>query len=130
MADRFLTWHQAKVLGSETRIGPVFYMDADYEPVAVRIYAVGAPRLGDTLVDIFDDGVSIFADRGTAAGDTRTVAALANGENFEEIAEDFSVEDIAKGSLVHCEIVDAGDCRDLSVHLELQRVGEPDEETE
>jgi len=44
MADRILTWHRHKIDGDETRIGPTYYMDAEYEPLAVRIYAETAPK--------------------------------------------------------------------------------------
>lgn len=41
---------------------PRYYIDRDTEPVALRIYAEGAPVSGDLLVDILDDGVSIMND--------------------------------------------------------------------
>ncbi len=64
MADRTLTWyHQGGVRGDESRTGETYYLDVDYEPVAVRIHAETAPDLGDAQFDIRADGVSIFANQ-------------------------------------------------------------------
>jgi len=58
MADRIIIWH----IPTLPAITPTFYIDRDYEPVALRIYADVAPRAGDLLVDVLDDGVSIMND--------------------------------------------------------------------
>ena len=58
MADRYLVWHIANP-GVPL---PVFYIDQDSEPSALRVYAATTPNGGDLLVDILDDGVSIMND--------------------------------------------------------------------
>lgn len=59
MADRILVWHLDRLNG-DSRQGPTYYLDRDYEPVAVRIYATIAPKDGELVIDIKDDGSSIF----------------------------------------------------------------------
>lgn len=53
MADRILVW-------TPTTHDAAFYLDEDYSPEALRLYAAGAPTLGDLVVDIYDDGDSIM----------------------------------------------------------------------
>lgn len=53
MADRILVW-------TPTTHDAAFYLDQDYAPEALRLYAVGAPTLGDLVVDILVDGESIM----------------------------------------------------------------------
>uniref|UniRef100_A0A6M3XV57 Uncharacterized protein n=1 Tax=viral metagenome TaxID=1070528 RepID=A0A6M3XV57_9ZZZZ len=53
MADRILVW-------SPSTHDAVFYLDEDYSPDALRIHAKDAPTLGDLVVDILDDGVSVM----------------------------------------------------------------------
>src|SRR3989304_507970 len=104
MADRVLIWHHdGTIRGDETRIGPTYYMEADYEVLKVRIHAETAPSIDDAEFDIKADGVSIFANRtptpedavGRVASTTlTTTAVLSKGDNYEEDAEDFSEEDL------------------------------------
>jgi hypothetical protein len=64
---RILNWH----FGSEEQ--PAYYMERDYAPLHVRIYA-GIPPDGDGLkIDIRDDGTSIFANRITSPTVTTVV---------------------------------------------------------
>ncbi len=56
MDTRFITWH----IPNPGVPLPVFYIDRDSEPVALRIYAVRVPGAGDLLVDVLDDGDSIM----------------------------------------------------------------------
>lgn len=134
---RLLVWHYQETTGNETRIGPTCYIDADYEPVAVRIYAEIAPST-DAKFDIFDDGVSIFADHaaktysaatGYNSPTPDTKIELSAGEHSEESAENFGRVLIEKGSWVHCTLVDAGSGRNFTVQLELRDLSE-DEESE
>lgn len=53
---RFIVWH-IPVPGAPL---PRFYIDADSEAVALRIYTETPPNGGELLVDVFDDGVSIM----------------------------------------------------------------------
>ena len=59
MVNRIVTWHIPQP-GAPL---PGFYMERDYTPEKVRIYAEQAPSGGDLEVDIRDDGVTIFANR-------------------------------------------------------------------
>ncbi len=62
MADRILTWH----IPSPGVPLPAFYMERDYIPDKVRIYAEHAPVSGDLEIDIKDDGTSIFANKASS----------------------------------------------------------------
>lgn len=138
MSNRVLTWNYFDYAGSETRMGPTYYIEADYAPVAVRIHAEKAP-IRDAKIDIFDDGVSIFNDRasktfsaatGYSSNTPETEAVLGEGLNEEEYAEDFNGNPIEQGSWVHCTLVDAGGGKNFTVHLELEKVSEDDEPEE
>jgi len=129
-------FHVHETTGNQIRMAPsAYYVDAEYEPVAVRLYTetTGAR---DIKVDIFDDGVSIFADNavstfsaatGYSSGTSATEIILPAGENSEELAEDFSGEPIEEGSWLHCNLVDAGGGKNITVQLELHQVSEDDE---
>ena len=140
MATRILTWHASGKKRSGDRIGPTYYIDADYQPIAVRMHAETAPSLSDTKVDILKDDVSIFSNstpvtqvsastKGptTARGVAKTVALLPMGDNTEVNAEDFIGSEIDKGSWVHCVLEEDGGSENLTVHLELLRNSEDDE---
>lgn len=137
---RILTWHSFEKMRNGDRIGPTYYMNAEYQPVAVRIHAETAPSLSDAEVDIFVDDVSIFTNRATTykvastvKGSTttsdpvKTTVFLPIGDNIEVDAEDLIGNPIGEGSWVHCELVEDGACENLSVHLELIEVNEEDE---
>lgn len=140
MGNRILTWHHEGTIGNETRIGPTYYMERNYTPVAVRIYAATAPT-SDAEVDIYDDGTSIFNNRTPLAinrttgvnetGASATAAVLGAGVNAEENAEDFVDSPIIEeGSWVHCNLKKAGGGKNFTVHLELFSPDEPLEEEE
>ena len=135
--DRVLTWHFPRGV----RESPAYYMETDYQPLAVRIYAEGPPSGGDLQVDIFDDGASIFANHagtlpypGTAAPfypqGPNTWASLLKGETEELDAEDFGSQEIEVGSKVTCSLGDTGGAQNITVHLELSKADEPDEVAE
>ena len=134
--NRLLIFHYHGSVGSEVLMAPAYYIEAEYEKVAARIYAGTAPRQ-EAEIDILDDGVSIFADQGNqtvhpttgvisilGAG---TSATLAAGENSEEAAEDFAEGNIEQGSWITCKLVDAGGGKNFTVQLELSQVSEDDE---
>lgn len=127
---RILIWHISDTPG---RIGPTYYMEANYTPIALRIHAEKAPDVEDAEFDIFDDGVTLFTDRGTTVRDTldritstevSTTVLLPIGENLEELAEDFHWGLIETGSLVHCEMKKPGGGNNFTVSLELQESSE------
>lgn len=136
MADRVLTWHLVKQMGNENQVGPAYYMESDYHPHAVRIHAGAAPQLGDARFDIKADGVSIFNSHYDMpfpeAGDSTvhepdTTIFLPLGEQEEEAAEDFRTDPIVRGSWVTCHVASSQKASDMSIHLELERLNEPNE---
>lgn len=133
---RILTWHEKDVVGS-SRIGPTYYMEKAYQPVAVRLHAEKSSPDGNLEVDIFDDGVSIFSNRSashlsssTTVGPTVTydtpvtTISLSKDQNEEELAERFTGDNIDEGSWVHCEVVNLRGGKNVSVHLELESLDE------
>ncbi len=132
--NRLLIFHYHDTSGNEARMAPsAYYMDGEYDKVAVRIYAERAP-IRDAKIDIFDDGVSIFSNRVNRAwnqttgveitGDATTEAILPSGQNSEDMAEDFTADLIEEGSWVYCNLVDSGDGYNFTVQLELSPVSE------
>ncbi len=75
MADKTLTWIIPEKVRDGTRQGGTFYIEEDYDKLAVRIHARVAPSLGDLEVDIMDDGVSIFNDRASSYATKSIVAS-------------------------------------------------------
>lgn len=136
--NKFLMFHYHDTTSNEARMSPsAYYIDADYEPVAARIYAEGAP-LRDAKFDILDDGVSIFSNRTTSwvhpttgvitIGTPLTAIELTEGQNSEELLMDFRVDTIEEGSWVWAKIVDAGGGKNFSVQLELKPMSEGEED--
>ena len=132
--NRLLIFHHHDTAGNNVRMAPsAYYIDGEYDKVAVRIYAGTAP-VRDAEIDIFDDGVSIFSNRTSrtwnittgveTTGADATEAILPAGENSEELAEDFTNSVIEKGSWLHCNLVDAGGGKDFTVQVELHQVSE------
>ncbi len=125
--NKFLTFHIHERAGNRTRMSPsAYYIDADYDKVAVRIYAEKAP-VNDAEFDIYDDGVSIFSNRTPVVynltsgvdetGVSVTYMVLPAGETTDEMADDFTEDAIAEGSWVYCDIISGGDGRNLTVQL-------------
>ena len=141
--NRILTWNALDFTGNLLSIGATYYIDADYEPVAVRIYCEQAPDYEDAEFNIYDDGETIFADRSsptieaTSGGhqsfdasttDASTNLTLAEGENESVDAEDFKEGLlIEEGSWVSCNLIKDGGGKNFSVHLELRQISESDE---
>lgn len=121
MADRVLTWHREGVSADNVRIGPTYYLEAEYEPVAVRIHAENAPSDDAAVFDIKADGVSIF----------NSTIALAKGQTTDEAADDFKAGLILSvGSWLHCQLLSTSGGRNFTIQLELERVSEPEEQVE
>lgn len=136
MTTRILTFHDKDVGSSGTRLGPTYYMEADYAKVAVRINAE-FPPFRSAKIDIFDDGVSIFSNRTALdinpatgqiqSGPDATEAVLDVGASSDTSAEDFNNNIIEQGSWIYCNLVDAGSGKNFTVHLELERLSEDGE---
>jgi hypothetical protein len=133
--EKSLTWHFHR----GERLFASYYLADEFELVAVRIHADGAPT-SDLEVDILDEGVSIFADHsgmlpypGTAAPFYRqtpnTWATLLAGETEELDAEDFRKEDIGPG-WVTLKIGSDGGASNVTVQLDLERVSDDGEVSE
>ncbi len=130
---RTLTWNSLTDGGNKMSIGATFFIDAEYEPIAVRIYAEQAPDVEDAEFNIFDDGVTIFADRSSPTfyvtggveteADAVTNIVLAKGENSNDAAHDFDESLVLeKGSWISCNLIKDGGGRNFSIHLELSKV--------
>jgi hypothetical protein len=132
MADRILTWQCFQANGNKYHIGPTYYLEADYAPLAVRIVAEHAPDVDDAQFNIYDDGTSIFVDNAHVYRHTRTGQIESDGaeteiplhkdESSEPYAEDF-IEDsiLEQGSWISCNIIKDGGGRNFTVHLELEK---------
>lgn len=130
---RVLTWHFPR----GQRKGPTYYMETDYQPSAVRIYVETVPVVGDLEVDIFADGASIFKDHAVTFEATPTVmrhsdpsstcVILLKGDNAEADAEDFIGNPLSEGTWVSCSLGATGGAEDITVHLELDSLEDPEE---
>ena len=120
---RILVWHLPQVRGDNASQGPVFYADHDYDPGALRLYARLAPNGADLLVDIQDDGTSIF---------TSNYAALNKGGNLEENAEDYPNDQpmIQEGSTISFHIISTGGAEDITAQLEMESISDEDDPSE
>jgi len=137
--NRILTFHTHKGSYATGRMSPsAYYMDAEYEKVAVRIYAEVTPDM-QAKFDIYDDGVSIFKDGGEplvalTSGKitqlTNTYITLPANATSEDLADTFNDAIIEKGSWVYCEIVDGGNGKGFTVQLELHQLSEDELETD
>jgi hypothetical protein len=149
MADKFLTWSVYSFPGqsADGLILPAGYIEADYAPIAVRIYADKAPDYADAEFDILDDGVSIFNAHGLTRPETPTMGnaatypdypaypastsvSLPKGDNSEVMADDFNDAEISSDSWITCQIKADGGGRNFTVILELERISEADEADE
>ena len=131
--NRFLTFHTHGTSNNEQWMSPAYYMDGDYEPVAVRIHVGKAPAK-EAKIDIYDDGVSLFNNSTTPAhhhntgtdltGDAVTYMSLAAGQNSDEVADDFTNDPIDSGSWITCKLLDAGSGANFTVQLEIALIEE------
>jgi len=110
---RTLTWHLQDGVVGTGRQGPTYYIEQDYTPVSVQIYADIPPDADDLEVDILDDGVSIL----------NSYAGLAKSANEDDIAGDFKESTVIDaGSWVHMNVIDLKGAKNVSVHLILETV--------
>jgi len=138
MADRILTFHSNDIVGVNARIGATYYIEATYSPVAVRIHNEHSPTDGDLEVDIKDeDGVSIFVNTITSypqstsvkgstvvTGTPKTSISLSPGQTTEELINGFNGDPIEEGTWLHCEAVNLRGVKNITVHLELEKLSE------
>ena len=97
--DRILIWRTEDL--------PRYYMEKDYEPVALRIMSRENPGI-DVEVDIFSNGATIFNEAAILPGD----------ETFQDLSVDFVDDPIMEeGSIITCSIANGND---ITVQLELQ----------
>jgi len=137
--DRIFTFHAHKGQGNPVFMSPAYYIDSDYEKVAVRVYAREAP-VRDASIDVYVDGASIFNDRGYTQVDpttgvlstlnSGTFATLEAGDNSELLVDDFTDDDVNEGTWLTCELVDAGGGTDFTVQVELRQISEDEEKSE
>ncbi len=113
MSDRILTWYIEGISGDGTRQGPTFTLDEDYGlPGIVKIHATQAPDADDLIVDIKDDGTSIFTKQ----------PRLQKGHTTDWWEEfNFSLSKMEKDSLVSLDVVQSGGAKRLTVQLELNK---------
>lgn len=130
MADRVLTWFIRD--SSDLAWLPRYYADADYEKVALRVYATKPPVTGDLKIDIQADGVSIFANTptltfGTQGQRTTTPTetdVLNKGDTSEDDADDFNGSVIEENTWVTCVVASLAGAKGVTISLELDKVGE------
>lgn len=109
--NRILTWFIPEMVGVGTRQGPTFYLERDYEPVAMQVYARIAPAGTDLTFNIRDDDVSIMSSD----------ARLPVGANTDDMAEDWDefLSTLDEGSWLSLDITNHGNAKDITVQLEL-----------
>lgn len=118
MATRILTFGpHLETVDGVTTLGSAFYIGVDSRAILASLYALRTPT-NDALIDVLDDGASIFNNRtlfridGTTGvdltGDVVTGAVLPAGTNSEPNAEDFPDEEIAAGSWLTCRLLESG----------------------
>jgi hypothetical protein len=140
MAKRILTWSFARFPEGGILL-PAYYMDADYEPVEVRIYADSVPKVNAAKFDILNDGVSIFNDKTEVANSTElfyqmhhvpdTTVELAATQSSDTMVEDFkNGVMLDEGTWVTCKVTDDSGARNVTIQLELQEMTESDEDAE
>lgn len=115
MIDRVLTWYIDGVVSRNgVRQGETYYLEADYEPIALRIYAQDAPYGQALEVDILSDNVSIFGEK----------ACLPAGENSEDAPVDFCKEVLEAGTWISLNVTNQASARNITVSLELRLIPE------
>jgi len=132
MAARILTWYLDEVTGDGTNQGPAYCMDTGYAlPAKVRIHAQRVPKGQDLIIDIKEDGTSIFGTYtskldATPVGRVTTDsyrASLVDGSTSEENAENFAPNKtrLQQYSWITLDVIQSGGAKKISVQLELDR---------
>ena len=112
MADRILVWYMENIDRDGVDMGPAFYIEQDYTPVAVRVMARRSADASNLQFTIKDDGVTIFSRQGT----------LTKGATLDDAAEELPKNPprIAEGSLVTLDVTPNG-AKGITVQLELDK---------
>jgi hypothetical protein len=140
MADKQLIWSTLRYPESGIML-PAYYLENEYEPVAVRIHADSAPKVEAATIDIFDDGVSIFNDHEADSNNLsfnylyqhvpNTTVGIEPEETDELMAEDFRDDlTLEAGSWITCKMYSDGGARNVTVILELNKITESDEDAD
>ena len=102
-----------------------FIMDGDYFPRAMRMYMDTAPADQAVILDIQDDGVTIFRDYRSSDDILYQYPQVDKGIRFKDtdhFTSDGEVK-IAKDSVLTLEIRQtSGDARNLTVELDLEEI--------
>lgn len=135
--NRIITWHIPYPGFPLSQ----FYVERDYTPEKVRILAENAPGGTESKIDIRDDGVSIFVEKGLhpesksasrLIGTSIQNTTLPKGATVEEDADDLpeSPPAIEAGSVLTCHEIDLAGASNVTVQLELESLDDEDEEAE
>jgi len=115
MADKVLRWYMdGNISRRKVEVGGTYRLDADYVPEWVSITARLAGYGSSSIIDINDDGVSIFNDR-------PALTEYQTEKRWTTIPENTLRED----SIITCDIdqiFSEDTCRDLTVELGLRKV--------
>jgi hypothetical protein len=131
MADRILTWSCKRCDGNPTVMLPAYYLEKDFDPVAVRIRAESAPTASEAVFEIYADGVPIMNDYSFSYSDyiidTQHYSGnydftLTKTETTDDMADDFNGNSLEAGTWVTCVIKEDGSGKNFTVQLELDEV--------
>lgn len=91
--NRILVFHEKSL--NDSSFGATYYLERDYAPEKLRVYAGDAPVNGDLEIDIRDDGVSILADR---ASQYTKLSVKDSVIAYGSLTGTFSVEETVTGN--------------------------------
>ena len=124
-------WHGFKKEGKYGLL-PAYYIEDDYAPVAVRVYAEQAPYITDAEFDIYADGVSVFENRSSpeyyqmggvrVAADDITYATLSKDSNQEEFTGNLKNNSVPAGTWLTCNLITDGGGRNFTIQLDLEKI--------
>lgn len=127
---RTLIWHYAGIVQAgahdlrQRRGGARGYiLDRDYEPVEVRLYLDQVSEVGEVVVDINDDDVSIFKDTRSSVESYTANPQLDRGAHSKVQTHfyDLGKPKLSKGSVITLDVDrTAPGARSLTVELDLQ----------
>ena len=125
-----LVWHYAGILQAgahdlrQRRGGARGYiLDRDYEPVEIRLYLDNASSVGEVVVDINDDDVSIFKDVRSSIESYTANPQVDRGtrSKVQKHFYDLGKPKLAKGSVITLDVDQtAPGARSLTVELDLE----------
>lgn len=123
MATRTLSWYVGGFLQATPHDGAERFgaglkhvLDAHYNPVRLRLRAGGAPKFGSVVLDINDDGTSIFTggkpqlDQNTLSKDHDVFSPLGQVRMEKDSVMSLSITSIAS------------EAKDLTVELDMEEI--------